>query len=297
MFAILFGAIPSVLSLLAIVVSNAMLYMHVRRAVVEGQKKTMSRELKLNEFSTSIRNLAAASNVAGNEQTNQKAAELGGAADRRRMYSKKKSSSLSDISVLTEAKSTVLRSSQKQWKRVHQVGRQALLYVSAFLLTFSWPFVIHYLYEDRKGSGDSPFSLMVLQAIFLPSLGLFNAIIFILPKYQSARKKYDCEPRWWVFQQVLTGEVEKVERFSSNLSMASSKAVGGRNEVGKNEVKKDEIAPSVQRIPFAVDLNSSMLSSIISLDGPIGEEGEDTDPSETDLKATDEALPKAVLDS
>lgn len=263
LFALIFGAVPAITSLLAILISNGMLYVHVRNRVVEGQKKTMSHEKKLIEFSSSLRNLEIPDSADGHPDelsskgdSNSDDAGVPSIEYRRRMFATKSvsSSSLSAMSTMSQVNGNVLRSTKKQWKRVRQVGRQALLYVGAFLLTFSWPFAIYYLtshdFGHREGSGTVLFILSVFQALFLPSLGLINSIIFILPKYKSARKKFEYEPWWWILEQVLTGEAEKVERFSSisNFSCTTKgerrKSHGDKSLMKKLELLSGDLMPS-----------------------------------------------------
>jgi len=54
LFALVFGAIPSFASLSVIIVSNLMLYIHVRKTVMEGQKKCINNEKKLADFQSSV---------------------------------------------------------------------------------------------------------------------------------------------------------------------------------------------------------------------------------------------------
>jgi len=136
----------------------------------------------------------------------------------------------SDGSLLSEGKGTVLSSSSKQWKRVRQVGRQAFLYVGAYVVVFSWTFAVHYLKALKFDSSKVFFPLIVLQAIFGGSLGLIIALIYFLPKIKQTRIKYEYGPWWWILKQAITGDAERVERFSiiSNVSSIKS-GLGGES--------------------------------------------------------------------
>ncbi|CAJ1937654.1 unnamed protein product [Cylindrotheca closterium] len=230
-FAFAFGAVPALASLFVIFVSNLMLYIHVRTTVMEGQKKSIIIERKLRSFQTSFISSSpqqeSTSRTFSDSQHQEGACEAVGirqeAVDASKKYAVS-SASFGGKSVMSGGGS-VLRSSNKQWKRVRQVGRQAFLYVGAYLTAFSWSFLLHTLiildFDKHQGIRHAMFPLMVLQAICGGSLGVCLAVIFFNPKLRQARLKYDCEPLWWVLQQVITGEAEKVERFSS-ISMASS---------------------------------------------------------------------------
>ncbi|CAJ1937660.1 unnamed protein product [Cylindrotheca closterium] len=319
-FALVFGAIPSLASLLVIFGSNLMLYVHVRTTVIEGQKKSMSSEMKLTDFQASLMSSSPAPLPPGStsrtfsdtqqqqQQQQQQVDECNvgtreEAVDARKKYTHS-NASFSDISVWSgvgggDAKRSVLRSSNKQWKRVRQVGRQAFLYVGAYLLAFSWSLALHCCLiildvEHRQGSEDVVFPLMVLQAIFGGSLGFSLALIFFLPKIKQARRKYDCEPWWWVFQQVITGEAEKVERFSG-ISIASSvkgttstrhrdvvmpKKNKNWNTTGqsKNSRQQEQEQQEQQQVPSAISMSAMVnMSESISIDDLIEEEEEEAD--------------------
>jgi len=79
------------------------------------------------------------------------------------------------------------RHEQEIWKFkiTRAVLNQALMYISAFLLSYSWIFVIGFLTSKHSTlEFGSRTTLSVLAVFFQPLQGFFNAIIFI---YQKAR--------------------------------------------------------------------------------------------------------------
>ncbi|CAJ1937656.1 unnamed protein product [Cylindrotheca closterium] len=308
-FALVFGAIPSLASLLVIFGSNLMVYVHVRTTVIEGQKKSMTSEMKLTDFQASLMSSSPAPlppestsrTFSDTQQQQVDECNVGTreeAVDARKKYTHS-NASFSDISVLSggDGKRSVLRSSNKQWKRVRKVGRQAFLYVGAYLLAFSWSFALHCClivldFEHRQGSEDVTFPLVVLEAIFGGSLGFSLALIFFLPKIRQARRKYDCEPWWWVLQQVITGEAEKVERFSS-ISMAStiqgrrlstsSRQRGDMPNKTKNSLTRGQASkvPPQQQVPVSISMSPILnRSESLSIDDMIEADMDTADTEE-----------------
>eukprot|EP00980_Cylindrotheca_fusiformis_P004656 scaffold991_cov128-Cylindrotheca_fusiformis.AAC.28 len=101
--------------------------------------------------------------------------------------------------------------SDKHWKRVQDVGRQPFLYVGAYVLCFGWTIVLQTLedqgFEKKTGSGAFLLPLVILQSIFLPAQGLFNAIIFFRPNYNQTRTEFPEETKLWCMKRTVWGAV------------------------------------------------------------------------------------------
>ena len=75
---------------------------------------------------------------------------------------------------------SVLRSSDKQWKRVKEVGTQSFLYVGSYFLCMIWTIIKQSLdgqdFDNVEGSGSVFLPLLILQSIFLPIQGFFRYV-------------------------------------------------------------------------------------------------------------------------
>jgi hypothetical protein len=183
----IFAGIPTLLVLVCIAVNNLLLYCHVRATVVQGQKRALESEKRLSIYNKDE------SQILRNDSTKQNAS--------------------SGKSVTSTRKSSVLQSSDKQWKRVRDVGAQSFLYVGAYLLCFGCTIAKQTLdgqgFDKIPGSGAYFLPLIVLQSIFLPAQGLFNAVIFFRPKYNQSRTKYPNETRVWSMKRAIFGTTIK----------------------------------------------------------------------------------------
>lgn len=294
-FAFWMGAVPFLASLGVIIVSNILLFIHVRSTVVKAQKQIMSNELRLRDFQLQapkpefdesethredelddsenavLDELPAIQHVSGNESKLE--------------------------TIFSNSKGTVLSSASKQWKRVRQVGHQAFLYVGAYLVTFSWTFCVHYLntlnFEHEPNSGKVLFPLLVLQAICGGSLGFIMSLIYFVPKIKQTRVRYEYEPWWWIVQMAITGDAEKVDRFSgiSNVSSVKSDARSVASGNSKNN-KVPQITKKISwkaeappHIPTAIRLDHSGALNTLTDSGnalDVMEEEENMETSGTD---------------
>lgn len=101
--------------------------------------------------------------------------------------------------------------------KTRAVATQALMYVLAFLTTYIWGAVLRFMDTFSISANDEAkfFTLLVLNAIFLPMLGFFNLLIFTRPRYLQCRKRFPKETRVWAFQRVILGDRATPTRASS----------------------------------------------------------------------------------
>jgi hypothetical protein len=199
----IFAGIPTVLVLVCIAVNNLLLYCHVRATVMQGQKRALESEKRLSIYNQSesqiLGNDESAQNISSGRTTNN-----------------------------SSGRGSVLQSSDKQWKRVRDVGTQSFLYVGAYLLCFSWSIAKQTLdgqgFDKIPGSGAYFLPLLLLQSIFLPAQGLFNALIFFRPKYNQSRTMYPNESRLWSMKRAIFGATIKQTMTASRQHTLSSTA-------------------------------------------------------------------------
>eukprot|EP00980_Cylindrotheca_fusiformis_P012928 scaffold3234_cov56-Cylindrotheca_fusiformis.AAC.3 len=198
----IFGAIPSILMMVSIIINNLLLYCHVRRTIAEGQKFALEAETRLCTYGKpSVQQERKRSETGSTWRAELGMAKAGSVGGNWR----------SDMSVTSgKPKSSILRSSDKQWKLVREVGKQSFLYVGAYFLCFVWSYGITGLdsqgHEDEPGIGKVFLPLLILQSIFLPAQGFFNAVIFFRPKYIKNREEFPNESRRWIIQRTVIGK-------------------------------------------------------------------------------------------
>lgn len=81
-----------------------------------------------------------------------------------------------------------------QTTRARRMAKQAFWYLLAFFFTYIFATVREII--EATGS-QAPFALAVLATITLPTRGLFNAMIYIRPRYLRNREKNPEMSRWW----------------------------------------------------------------------------------------------------
>ncbi|CAJ1950092.1 unnamed protein product [Cylindrotheca closterium] len=228
------GGIPTLLSFFSILINNLKLYCFVRQTVREGQRRALEKESQMISYRLN------------NHQQVQDNVPMDTSNHNKETRSMKRQSS-------------VLTSSEKQWKRVREVGRQSFLYVGAYLLSFLWTIIKQALdgqdFERSPGSGTFLLPLSILQAIFLPAQGLLNALIFFRPKYKQARKLYGEQPRLWLARRaVLGGNLRSME--TNTLDPMSRRTTGGSRAPVSQRSVSASVVVGQKRVNFAGEVVS-----------------------------------------
>jgi len=122
-----------------------------------------------------------------------------------------------------------------------EVGKQAILYVFAFAITFSWPMAITIL----RNTGDGvPFWLNALQSFFFPLQGFWNVVIFLRPTFNQISHQH------------------KERSFVWKLRATIRKLMHLKNPQTNTSSRKLQPSPSLPAIHYR--LNSNSLSPISS---------------------------------
>ncbi|CAJ1948597.1 unnamed protein product [Cylindrotheca closterium] len=224
------GGIPTILMLVCVVVNNLILYCHVRSTVKKGQRRAMESQMELSRYSSRnssgkrenpparIRSIDSSDmSVSSTVSQTGEVQSVQGRLSQKSFISRL---GRSDGSVFTTSgasvlhqKNSVLRSSEKQWKRVQEVGKQSFLYVGAYLLSFGWTFIINFLdsqnYEFKENAGNFFLPLLVCQSLLLPSMGFFNFCVYFRPKILTISREYPNESRVWWVRRVIYGNAIK----------------------------------------------------------------------------------------
>ncbi|CAJ1962358.1 unnamed protein product [Cylindrotheca closterium] len=215
----IFAGFPTLLCIFAIAINNLLLYCHVRSTVLQGQQRAIEIERKLSTYNKNQR--------AGSDDDNNSIKMSSGKFSNWDSETKRGSSMLgSGRWGSSEKPRSVLRSSDKQWQRVKDVGKQSFLYVGAYFLCFSATIVKQGLdgqgLDKVEGSGSVFLPLLILQSIFLPAQGLLNFMIHFRPKYIQARRKYTHETRLWCLKRTVFPNKMKPTTRPSGVSLTPS---------------------------------------------------------------------------
>mmetsp|Transcript_25847 Transcript_25847/g.63310 ORF Transcript_25847/g.63310 Transcript_25847/m.63310 type:complete len:445 (-) Transcript_25847:567-1901(-) len=257
------GRVPGIIVLLTIAFNNILLYCHVRATTIEGQKKALEAESRLSAYQS-------------NSITDQSIGEGG--------------NERSSFSVSGDKKSSVLRSSDKQWKRVREVGMQSFLYVAAYFFSFGWN-IVKGIAEDKVSEGGI-LALAILQATFVPTQGFLNMLVYFRPKYKRSRTRYPDETKLWAVKRAVLGEgvkpAKKVARLHTSQPMPQSMKVNYAGEwqassngfsVDSNHKNQERSSSELQEGPpptkMRIDHSGDVMVSTTSmLDTPIPEDDE-----------------------
>mmetsp|Transcript_19752 Transcript_19752/g.47721 ORF Transcript_19752/g.47721 Transcript_19752/m.47721 type:complete len:630 (+) Transcript_19752:241-2130(+) len=77
-----------------------------------------------------------------------------------------------------------------QANRVRLVSTQAYLYISTFFLTYTWIFTLQVIESTGNAENFPFFVFFILQAVFMPLAGFWNALVFFRPRYILLRRYY-----------------------------------------------------------------------------------------------------------
>lgn len=103
------------------------------------------------------------------------------------------------------ASSNTLTTVANQEARIRAVATQAFLYVGVFFLIYLWTLILRLM--SNQGGGPSQearlFPVMILRALFLPSMGLGTVLVYSRPRYMQIRLRFPYVPRWWALRRVL----------------------------------------------------------------------------------------------
>ena len=98
-----------------------------------------------------------------------------------------------------------------QDSRLRLVSTQAFLFVGSYLICNIWTMGLRFFesqaqsYIDEVEMPSRHFPLLLIQAWFYPFQGVFNALVYIRPKYLKCRKEFPNESRRWAFRRAILG--------------------------------------------------------------------------------------------
>ena len=169
----IFGGLPILVSVITIFICNLILYCHVRSTVKRGQARALAMEERMAAYNKAQ---ATGQPQDDDDEDDEEEDEIRKPSLSKRLSSR--FSSISRSSLSSERPRSVLRSSDREWQRVKEVGKQSFLYVGSYFLCFIWGILKGSLdgqgFDKIEGSGSIFFPLVVLQSFFLPIHGFFR---------------------------------------------------------------------------------------------------------------------------
>ena len=160
---------------------------------------------------------------------------------------------------------SVLRSSDRQWDRVRQVGIQSFLYVTSYILCFG-PTTMRQVLDGRglekeDGAEKIFLPLLLVQCVLLPSQGTFFCIIFFRPKYLKNRQKKPNKTRIWAARSAIDNDKQRPITAAIQLSPKANKQ-HVLKAVDENKVVEDADVPagSLSEISHSSSVDSVMPS-------------------------------------
>jgi hypothetical protein len=97
-------------------------------------------------------------------------------------------------------------SRDQAFKKSRKVANQAILYVGALYLTWMFPTLQSIVYTTT--SNRRHFGLLLLESLLVPTVGVWNLIMYLRPTYLRCRKRYSSVRALKLWQMLLLGKSE-----------------------------------------------------------------------------------------
>ncbi|CAB9506474.1 expressed unknown protein [Seminavis robusta] len=209
--ALFFGGIPAIVAFFIILFNNLLVYGHVKYTIQKSRRR----------FASSL----GGSSSAMSRPLRSSLLSMGASMIRRTQSREQQEPPTRDPQV----------------QRVHAVFTQAFMYVMAFLIVYSPSFILRILSAHGYGAEEEGklFPLLLLQAIFLPSQGFFNLLVYIRPTYKRTRRENADESRWWAFRRALYGEKVKPSKHGSSDFQHRRRAASSSSDFGMMVVRPE----------------------------------------------------------
>ncbi len=115
------------------------------------------------------------------------------------------------------------------FKRTRSAMIQALMYIAAFLLTYVWSFIFMAKFSSYTSESGPSNILSLLQTIFSPLQGFFNAVIFVYQKTYTLRRTKTDLSFFGAFKQVICEPSNVPQEVISSIEIAIED-IGERRE-------------------------------------------------------------------
>jgi hypothetical protein len=91
-----------------------------------------------------------------------------------------------------------------QMKHTKAVAMQGMLYVGAFFITWLFPTISRVI---QLCGGDIPYSLVVLSGTFIPSQGIFNAMVYFRIRFIACGNEHPTKSKLWIVRLIISSTI------------------------------------------------------------------------------------------
>lgn len=166
-----------------------------------------------------------------------------------------------------------------QLQRLQLVQSQAFLFVASFFLTYLWVMLlmvaesIVYADEEEVDIIRRTYWLQVLMAIFYPSQGFLNMLVYVRPKYLKMRQHFPNKNRFWAFKRCIQGKPQSAKSKRVDQTANIAQIAAPADNTSRKKTRQDELSQmhmaadkniqnvALLRKTIAVNLSSMTLSS------------------------------------
>ena len=143
--------------------------------------------------------------------------------------------------------SHVSREGSIQLKCTRRVAHQALMYVGAFFITWMFPTISRII---ELCGHDIPPYLVVLSGTFIPSQGIFNALVYFRLRFIRCSQNNPTKPKCWVIRRIIKLTLcPCFERRESRYNMNDGNDVEPLTEAGAGLHRRSSVSHSTEDRP------------------------------------------------
>jgi len=259
LIAYLFGAVPSIITLLSVTINNLVIYIFVRRLLLSPSQKTAIKGPTVDTLSSTP---PIPEMIVANEQA------IPGNV-------KNKNLDIENRVPLSEADNMLTTRLSRKQRLAKEAAVQGFLYVGCFLLTYTPASIILVIdgnVENGKENLSMLYPLMVLNSLLLPLQGFFNFFIYVKPSYDRFRGANPNKSKWIILKKTLVEmNVPKIGSIRDSSSTSSLTA----SQLSATEKKYSEMRKNGGS-NFSMSLNNiAEESSIAEMDDISDEDTEE----------------------
>ena len=231
-----YGALSTTVVLIAIIINNILVFYHVRTTIYKGihnqqQRCAIAQQATITAgsgggpagpagttvdptYPTGAAGPAiTAATTAGSAHADAAhTAAAAAAATQTAVASTRTSTMMTTVPSSISSRSIIAMPSERQQiERVRQVGVQAFLYVSSFVVTYFIAILMRLFdafgYSAIDENNPIMYTFMLYNAIMMPFIGFFNFLLYIRPTYLRVRRQdnNNDKTRYYAFQKALFG--------------------------------------------------------------------------------------------
>jgi hypothetical protein len=123
-------------------------------------------------------------------------------------------------------------------RKSSKVASQAMLYSGALFLTWTFPTLYNMVYSITR---RPVFALILLESIFLPTLGLWNLILYMRPSYTRYRKKFSALSKLQLMKMLCTGQDEKIIKQENKIQLKAQRKNEHKKKLREHKITQENL--------------------------------------------------------